>query len=565
MAGLVLVTVVLIIYTPALHNDFVNWVDNEYVYGNAHISSLNIQSLYWMLTAFYSDNWHPLTWLSHAADVFFWKLNPFGHHLTNVLLHGLNTLLVLLLTVRLIMRSQEGTGSSGPVAQDLARTTPALRTAVIAALLFGLHPLHVESVAWVAERKDLLCAFFFLLSLLAYLSYALSRANRHHRLWFAACLGLFTFALLAKPMAVTLPAVLLLLDLYPLKRIRRHGDGTAYILLEKTPFFILSAASGMITIAAQSSGGAMGSLEVCGMNARLLNAMRSLVFYAEKMIAPAGLVPFYPFPPRVHWLDMQYVLSGLLCVSFTGLSVWMARKGRYLFLVAGLYYVVTLLPVLGIVQVGKQAAADRYTYLPSLGPFLLAALGTVWLWGRAAVTSRAKIVHMVVPLCICLVLSLLGFLTVQQIRIWRDSEVMWKQVITAFPTTAPTAYNNLGTFYVEKGRLEDAVRQFKQAIHISPQYAKAYNNLAWIYATAGNDMFRNGEEAIALATKACELTQFRDARFLDTLAAAHAAAGSFEQALVYQQKAIDLSQQEARAVLRERLELYRSGQPYRSP
>jgi fumarate reductase subunit C len=213
-----------LVYTPALNNDFVNWDDDGYVYENRNIQSLNLSSLYWMVTSFHEANWHPLTWLSLSLDYALWGLNPLGYHLTNIILHGSNTLLVFLLVIQLIMKAQEVSGIPRPFNTKLPITTKSMMVASVTALLFGLHPLHVESVAWVAERKDLLCSLFAFLTLLSYLSYTSSMVTKHRCIWFALCLLLFIFALMSKPMAVTLPVTLLLLDLYPLKRISLHNN-----------------------------------------------------------------------------------------------------------------------------------------------------------------------------------------------------------------------------------------------------------------------------------------------------------------------------------------------------
>lgn len=567
LAGIIALLICLLtflIYTPALKNEFVNWDDDKYVYENSNIQSLSAESLTWMFSSFYQSNWHPLTWLSHAADYAFWGYKPLGHHLTSILLHVLNTLLIFLLCVQLVTRSAKAHEGKSAVMEPLSTQINALMAACVTSLLFGIHPVHVESVAWVAERKDLLCAFFALLSIMSYLSYTSSIAKSQQQTWFTVCLLLFIFALMSKPMAVTLPVVLLLLDIYPLKRISRYLGNNVYVLLEKIPFFILSITSSIITVVAQHSGGAIRSLEMYSLDARFINALRSLVFYLEKIIVPVKLLPLYPFPTNIHWLDIPSLTSIFLFIAITGAALWMAKKGKYLILTAWLYYLVTLLPVLGIIQVGKQAAADRYAYLPGLSPFFLAGVGTTCIWGRTILFRHVKIPRMLVPIAICSVMCLLGYLTVQQIKIWHNSEVMWKHVIEAFPKAAPTAYNNLGCYYVEIGMLEDAANQFKQAITISTNYSVAYNNLAEIYATAKNKTFRNGREAIALAIKACTLTQFKDYRFLNTLAAAYAEAGFFEEAIEYQKRVIDLSPREAKVALFDRLKLYQSGQPYRS-
>ena len=476
------------VYTPALKNDFVNWDDDQYVYENANIKSLNLKSSYWMLTSSHASNWHPLTWLSHTIDHAFWKLNPLGHHLTNNILHGLNTLLVFLLVMRLMYRSEEFGGIPLASKTPLSISTKSLIVASTTALLFGLHPLHVESVAWVAERKDLLCASFVLLSIISYLSYTSSILKSHRRILFATCLLLFIFALMSKPMAVTLPVILLLLDIYPLKRVSLYPGITSknlLVLLEKIPFFALSIASGIVTIMVQKAGGAVKTLEWFPIDSRLLNALGSLVFYLERMIVPSKLVPFYPFPVHAHWLDLQYLLSAFLVLAITGFCLWMVKKGNDLFLIAWLYYVITVLPVLGIIQVGNQAAADRYTYLPSLSIFLLAGIGVLKVFERFTLARYKGMYRGLLLALTCIVMILLGQLTIKQIRIWQNSEILWRYVIDIYPNRVPLAHNNLGVAYGKKGMLDKAITEFKKSIAINSKFMKAHYNLGVIYKDKG--------------------------------------------------------------------------------
>ena len=484
MSGIFILLLTFLVYTPALKNDFV-WDDVKYVCENTKIQSLNFQSLYWMLTSSHASNWHPLTWLSHAIDYSFWGLNPFGHHLTNIILHGLNTLLVFLLVIRLMSRAQEVTRMSSPSKMPLLISTNSFIGAGITASLFSLHPLRVESVAWVAERKDLLCAFFVLLSIISYLSYTSSVIKRYRWIWFSTCLLLFLLALMSKPMAVSLPLILLLLDLYPLKRLEPYFGKNLSILLEKIPFFVLSIASGVITIIAQHSGGAIESFERLSISLRLLNALYSLVFYLKKMIWPLELIPFYPYPKYVFLLDPQYLISGILVLAITGSCFWMVKKGKYLFFVAWSYYLITLFPVLGIIQVGGQAAADRYTYLPSIGILLVVGVALVWGWEKSSLTRRKLKLRGLLLICLCTVIFFLSYLTINQIRIWQNPEIFWSYIISAFPKTFPEAYDSLGIVYVKKGRLDEAISVFKKALNIKPNYADAHYNLGVAYHEKG--------------------------------------------------------------------------------
>ena len=311
-----------IVYLPALKNQFV-WDDFTYVANNSLIVSLDSTSFYKMLTVFYASNWHPLTWASHALDYAFWNLDPFGHHLTNIILHGVNTFLVFFLVLQFLSLARNLQDTSSTPLTPRLPSSNYLIIAAVTGLLFGIHPLHVESVAWIAERKDLLCAFFVLLSIFSYITFTSSVTTKQRWMWFSICLFLFICALMSKPMAVTLPMVLLLLDFYPLRRFGRLSKGTAAILWEKIPFLVLSTASAIITIMAQRAGQAIVSFEHWDLGARLLNALRSLVFYLEKMIVPYRLVPFYPHPQNLHGLELQYILSGIAVLAITGLCVWL--------------------------------------------------------------------------------------------------------------------------------------------------------------------------------------------------------------------------------------------------
>ena len=344
-----------ILYVPALNNQLV-YDDRAYISENLLIRSLDIESLYTMFKSFSVGNWHPLTTISYAIDYAFWGLDPRGYHLTNIILHGINTLLVFILVVQLTVKA---TGSKSTPGMALSVSEQAMIVAGVTAVLFGVHPLRVESVAWVSERKELLCTFFFLLSILAYLSYSGSLVKRLRVSWFSASLFLFICALMSKPMAVTLPIILLLLDIYPLKRLHVFPVKNASVLLEKIPFLALSIASGVVTIVAQHSGGAIGTLVGYPLDTRLLNALRSIVFYLGKTIVPVRLVPFYPYSQDATLLNVQYLTSVLLVFFVSCWCVWMVKRGRYLFFTIWAYYVITLLPTLGIIQVGMQAAADR--------------------------------------------------------------------------------------------------------------------------------------------------------------------------------------------------------------
>jgi hypothetical protein len=364
-----------LVYLTALRNDFVNWDDDIYVYENPYIRSLNPAFFKWAFFNFHASYWSPLTWISHALDYAVWGLNPLGHHLTNNILHAANTFLVVLLVIRLLDAWKGRTIHSGLSSFVHERTM--LIAAGTTGLLFGLHPVHVESVAWVAERKDLLCALFFLLSLIAYTKYASgadkepvnnNKAPRFFNNYYLVTIGFFILALLSKPMAVTLPVVLLALDWYPFNRLR-SPRAFRLALIEKLPFFALSLLSSMLTVLAANKGGAMELMETVSLSTRVLVGFRSLVAYLGKMLWPLNLVPYYPYPKDASPLSLEYFSAIVLVIGITAACMVMAKKQKLWLSVWG-YYVVTLVPVLGIVQVGGQAMADRFTYLPSLSPFL---------------------------------------------------------------------------------------------------------------------------------------------------------------------------------------------------
>jgi hypothetical protein len=381
-----------LVYLGALHNTFA-WDDRAYVLGNPHIRSLDVTLLKWAFLDFYSANWHPLTWMTHALDYALWGLNPLGHHLTNNILHAANTFLTVILVVRLleVLKTKKAPNEGPSFLTDRA----ILITAGTTGLLFGLHPLHVESVAWVAQRKDFLCALFFLLCIILYTKYVSEadnetthRTSRFFNRRYLAVLGFFVLALLSKPMAVSLPLVLMILDWYPFNRIYSFKTFRS-ALFEKLPLAILSLASSIVTIMAQKAVGAVARPEVIPLSARMLVAAQSLTAYLFKMVFPHGLIPFYsyPLPSEISLYRFKYQLSIAVLIGITAACMTLMKKNK-LWLSSWAYYIVTLLPVLGIVQVGGQSMADRYTYLPSLGPFLITGLGAAWISGKANILKK---------------------------------------------------------------------------------------------------------------------------------------------------------------------------------
>ncbi len=461
---------VLAVFQGALDLEFLNWDDPFYVYENPMIQSLDWVHLKKMATEFHSANWHPLTWFSHALDYRFYELSPWGHHLTNIILHGLNTGLVFLLFVTMMRK----------VWQDRLPTEFLWISASVTALLFGLHPLRVESVAWVSERKDLLCGFFFLSTLLVYLFYATAETPGTRRRGYLLAMLCFILALLSKPMAVTLPLVLFLLDVYPLNRFWGQ-EKPSFLVLEKLPFFAFSLISAILTFLAQNAGGAVKSFEEYALDERILNAIRTLMFYMEQTLWPGRLVPFYPFPKNLTLTSVSVAVSALLVFAVTYFCVRMWGKKQKFWGVAWLYYLITIFPVIGIFQVGLQGAADRYTYLPTLSIYFLIGGGILWEWEKSPLRkfkSPSKIGSLILVLAVMTCLSLL---TIQQVQVWKNGESFWKYLIGQFPNQISFAHVGLGDFYKQKGLLENAETEFKKALRINPDDSQANYNLGWIY------------------------------------------------------------------------------------
>jgi len=496
-----------IIYLASLRNEFVWWDDNFYIYDNPSIRALGAPLFRWAFLDFYYSNWHPLTWMSHALDYALWGLDPLGHHLTSIILHAVNTFLVAIVIMRLLDAAKNRAAEDK---ESFLNDRTNLIAACVTGLLFGLHPVHVESVAWVSERKDLLCGLFYLLSIMAYVKYvrrggpmwpltegqpqgiAPTRRDprpgespeetgqagmtkpgrqflsRHYLL----SLGFFVLALLSKPMAVSLPMVLLILDWHPFGKIRSKGTALS-AFLEKLPFVALSLASSAVTVLAQQAGGALKPIDFAPLPVRLLVSCRSLVVYLWKILLPVDLSPFYPYPKDVSLLSPEYAGSIALVIGITVACILTARKQKFPLAVWG-FYVITLLPVLGIVQVGGQAMADRYLYLPGIGPFLVIGLAAAWGW-KKAVAGRVAIRSVYAGTVIVIILSL-SFLTFRQIDVWQNSISLLSFVIEKEPGQVPFAYYNRGMIYEGMGMLDKAIADYDEAIALNPRYSEAYNS-----------------------------------------------------------------------------------------
>jgi hypothetical protein len=473
---------------------FINFDDHEYVYENVHvISGLTWENVAWAFTTTHLANWHPLTWLSHMLDSQLFGLDAGAHHLTNLLLHAANTLLLFLI---------------------LVRTTGSFWRSGFAAALFALHPLHVESVAWVSERKDVLSTFFWMLTVGSYVRYAGIRSVRS---FLPVCL-FFALGLMTKAMLVTLPFALLLFDFWPLRRIEIGpsiaATGTARrklsaLVREKAPLFLLSGISSAITFWVQRSGGAVRSLEVWPFDVRIANAAVAYAQYIAKMFWPAELAVYYPHPgsPPIWELAVSGVL--LLAVSLFVLRVVGQRPALA---VGWLWYIGTLLPVIGLVQVGSQAAADRYTYVPLIGLFIMLA------WGIPESAVRGRHAKLGVAIGVTASLAALSLLTRKQVEYWSGSIPLFEHALDVTQNNEVAHFNlalalgldgrfdeamvhheatlrvnpnheearyEIGVLLERFGRMDDAIRAYTETLQLYPDHVRARNNLAALYSSAG--------------------------------------------------------------------------------
>lgn len=443
------------VYIPSLWNGFVNWDDTHYVFKNPYILAMEAGwpagASGWveLFSATTGGNWHPLTMLSLVIDYLFWGENPFGFHLTNSTLHALNTFLAGVLAYRL----------AAAAGKDLGRT-PLFLLVGVPAILFGLHPVHVESVAWVSERKDVLSVFFILLTFLLYLKYSETRLKRHYVLGMV----FFILALLSKPMAVTVPLALLIIDYYPLRRFT--GDGTRKALVEKIPFLALSVLFGAVTMLTQQGAGAVIPM---GIVAKLAIAARAAVFYLCKLVLPVGLAPVYPVDFATG--PATVALYGSILAAVTILCVYLLKFSRAP-LAAWLFYLVTLAPVSGLIKAGEQAAADRYTYLPTLGLLFLLGGASALLAGKGG--RRLEAAFKAGALALLIVLS---YGTMTQAAIWKDSLALWSRQIELYPDHF-FGFSKRGVAYMELDRAEESLADLDEAVRRGPGISFVYNHRA---------------------------------------------------------------------------------------
>jgi Tfp pilus assembly protein PilF len=490
-ALLALVTIAL--YWPATRCDFVSYDDNLVVTSNVHVQNgLSLENLKWAFVNPVNSIWHPLTVLSHMLDCQLFGLKPWGHHLTSVLLHALNTVLVFMLL-------QQLTGAT-------------LRSLFVAAL-FAVHPLHVESVAWVAERKDVLSTCFGLLALVFYAGYAQKRSKAGSResnagnsglalnpqpsaLEYFLALFFFTLGLMSKPMLVTWPFVMLLLDYWPLERFKHSNVWR--LIAEKIPFFALMIATCIMTFVVQKQTSVLMTVEKLPFGARSGNALISYCRYLGKLFWPADLTVFYPHPG--YWPMVQVLLAAGLVLGMTVL--FMVKRRRYPFLLMGwLWYCGTLVPVIQLVQTGSHAMADRYTYIPSLGVLILAV------WGAYELTRRWQYHVIVLSVTGGAAIVLCLGLTRQQLGYWQDDETLFRHALEVTENNC-FAHYALGNAFLKKDLIDEAISQYQEAIRLRPDLAEVHNTL-------GNALGMKGQTDAAI-------NQFQEAiRLKPDLADAH--------------------------------------------
>ena len=491
---ILLILISFIAFGRIMANDFINFDDDIYITGNNYIKSgINTESIKWAFTSSHAANWHPLTWLSHMLDWQLFGANASGHHLVNLLLHIGSAILLFLF---------------------LNKTTGSLWPSAFVAAMFALHPLRVESVAWASERKDVLSMFLGMATIYVYALYV----ENHKLSKYFLCLALFALSLLAKPMLVTLPFLLLLLDYWPLgrwqkalkpqllpvgnkgglvknKAKQRKTNSTKYkkisiplvdrsktirsLLVEKLPFIFMAIASSIVTIWAQSNGGAVAYLEQLPFLDRILNAIVSYVQYLIKMFWPVNLVIFYPYRQFLPFWQVFGAASILLGVSIA--VIYAIKKAPFLF-VGWFWYLGTLVPVIGLMQVGFQSIADRYTYFPSIGIAIILTWGVIYL-------SKVKL-RKIIIIPTVIILTALTFLTWQQCGYWKNSNSLFSHVLQATKDNY-LAHNNLGLALAAEGKNEEAIAHYLKAIEINP-YCKAHFNLGVALVAQGRI-----EEAIA--------------------------------------------------------------------
>ena len=517
VTGAALTVITIAVFIQVCTFDFLIYDDYAYVTANPQVKSgLNLKNFVWAFTATQAYNWHPLTWLSLMLDCELFGVNPHSLHLTNLLFHTANTVLLFIL---------------------LFRMTKALWSSAFVAAAFALHPLHVQSVAWIAERKDVLSTLFWLLTMLFYVRYAERSSIGRYLL----ALFVFTLGLMAKPMFVTLPFILLLVDYWPLERIRGQKTEGAFqklsmgrLIGEKIPFFALAGVSSVITFVVQSQSGAVRDIVKFPFDIRVINALVSYIQYIVKMFRPVNLSIFYPHPGRsLHFSDA--IIPTLLLVAVTVLVIRFARTRGYL-LFGWMWYICTLVPVIGLVQVGDQAMGDRYTYIPLIGLFIIVA------WGLPELLARYAFRKTILVIAAAVVLLAMTVSTCLQLRYWRNSITIFERAVEINPNSR-VAQASIGVAFMQKNAFDDAIVHFEKALQIDPCDVKTHVNIGVAYVNRDKKV----DLAIVHFEKAVEIDPCDIPARLN-LAKALGKQGKTEQAIEQYDEVIRLSPEQREAI-----------------
>ncbi len=509
--------IVLAAFFPLLKNNFVNWDDNMYVTENTVITSLSLNNIKDIFTSFHMGNYHPITMLFYSFEYRLFKLNPFGYHLTSLLLHLSNCFLAFLLILLLTGR---------------------LPVALLTAIFWGIHPLNAESVAWVSETKGLLCALFYLLSIICYAAYA--RENRIGK-YYNLSLSLFVLALLAKPMAVSLPLMLFLID-YVLKR--KHGKAA---LIDKMPFFVFSVFLGVISVFAQYTFGAVRGESLFNFLDKIMVASYGLIFYLNKILIPVKFACIYPYPFRMGgFLPAQFFLSPFIIIILS-LAVFFSRKHTNKLIFGGLFFLIAIIPVLQFVPISLSIVADRYAYMASIGIFYLLGEGIVWLF-----TNKIKyyrLVRIFVSLLILAIMLVLFSSTRERCRAWNNSMVLWNDVLEKYPNIA-MAHNQRGLLFLGTGEYNKAYQDFKSSIEISSEYNRyiTFKSDKYYYLNLGNSYRAMGRNNDALLTfeRALKLFPNFDELYFN-IADIYDSQGDTDKAILFYKKTLQINPKHASA------------------
>lgn len=559
-------------FLPVLANEFVDWDDYESLVNNPHYRGLGWSQLRWMFTTFHMGHYQPLSWVSFALDYLLWGLNPVGYHLTNLVLHTLNAVLLFFLAQALLERIFQPTDSSSRVAIAVS--------AGVAALLFSIHPLRVESVAWATERRDVLSGFFILLTLYAYVRAHANPASACRRAFLALSFFAFVFSLLAKATAITMPAILLLLDVYPLQRFegswrRWLNASNRKILWEKWPFLAFALVFAAVAALAQQSVGALRPVQQYFLTYRLAQAAYGIIFYPWKTLFPLNLSPLYELPYDFDsWMPLFLFCGALAAFVTFSLCWWRAR------LMPGLiswgFFLIASAPVLGIAQSGPQLVADRYSYVSCMSWAVLAGGGFLRVWPSSNATAARRLGFFATCAVTSLVLIALAILTNNQSKVWRDTRTLWHHVIAVQPRSSIAQYN-VGHLHERDGNFPESIEYYRRAVALNPTYAEAHYNLARLLARQGAheeaiDHYRqvlkfrphdadahnnlglslwlHGQSELALAQlRAALQVDPNYAKALFNMGRIYATEGDFDNAIAYYRKALALSPKESEIYL----------------